>query len=667
MVTNSVNSARLAELRKQLAVSNNGQGVHAYIVPADDPHMSEYAPDCYARRNFISNFTGSAGTVVVTGDKKLDLNLNLVVVDDWLAEHLPEGGSVGIDPFVHTVSSVKQLKQKLEAANKHLFPLLEGGTLVDTTLVPHLKGGNLVDKAANKHLVPLLEGGNLLDKAASKHLVPLLEGGNLVDKVWATERPSAPTSPVRIHPAEWAGETVSSKLERTRKEMKAGKAEVLLVTALDESPKGAFKWSELKDKDVDAAKLPAEGSALRDKDVDTAKPPAKVMAHLKANTVGLTSQGPANTGVFKPAKANTVGLTRAKVNYTVCASMQAMADIVLRHVNYAVYAAASEAVASAGKKRSREGDAPKATKFCVEHASPVSAFKALKNDSELAGMREAHLRDAVALCETLCWLDDEVAVGKVITEVEVDMYLTSRRAAQPGFYEPSFSTIAGSGPNGAIIHYRAKAETYSGGQYDCGTTDITRTMNFGTPSERHTLAYTRVLQGHIALDTATFPEGTTGMAIDTLARMFLWKDGLNYRHGTGHGVGAALNVHEGPQSISTRVCTTGLSARMVCSNEPGYYEDGNFGVRIENLMIIKEVDTPNRFGGISYLGFERLTLVPIQTKMMDSMILSEEEIAWVDGYHTSVWEAVSPRLAGNDRVLEWLKTSTRPLVEQQSL
>ncbi|PNW79277.1 hypothetical protein CHLRE_09g408851v5 [Chlamydomonas reinhardtii] len=271
----------------------------------------------------------------------------------------------------------------------------------------------------------------------------------------------------------------------------------------------------------------------------------------------------------------------------------------------------------------------------------------------------------------------EVATGATVTEVEVDLKLTGFRAAQPGFVETSFSTIAGAGPNGAIIHYRAQPGSCrsvdgctlllldSGGQYECGTTDITRTLHTGSPTEHQRRCNTRVLQGHIALDVAVWPEGTPGAALDAFARMHLWRDGLNYRHGTGHGVGAALNVHEGPQSISSRFhITTPLAANMVCSNEPGYYEDGSFGVRIENLVVVVEKDTPYRYAGQQYLGFQRLTMVPIQAKLIDTSLLSAEETAWVDGYHREVWEAVSPRMQDQPELLEWLRRNTRPLKEQ---
>lgn len=263
--------------------------------------------------------------------------------------------------------------------------------------------------------------------------------------------------------------------------------------------------------------------------------------------------------------------------------------------------------------------------------------------------------------------------GRSFTEVEIDEHLTARRAAQPGFVTTSFDTIAGAGPNGAVIHYRAEpgsARTVdagtlllldSGGQYDCGTTDITRTMHFGAPSEHERRSFTRVLKGHIALDRAVFPEGTPGAALDALARLPLWELGLNYRHGTGHGVGAALNVHEGPQSISSRLhITAGLRAGMICSNEPGYYEDGAFGIRIENLFAVVEAQTPFRFGGQAYLTADCLTFVPMQKKMMLKEDLTDLEVAWVNAYHARVYEKVAPRLdSEEDRA--WLELACAPL------
>jgi len=329
------------------------------------------------------------------------------------------------------------------------------------------------------------------------------------------------------------------------------------------------------------------------------------------------------------------------------------------------------------RKRVKTGDKeePLKPKICPK-PSPVGLAKSIKNSVELEGMKEAHVRDGVALVKFFHWLDDQfssqVQNSETITECDVDEKLTAFRAQQPGFIEPSFPTIAGSGPNGAIIHYRPMPGSCravdtrsvllvdSGGQYDCGTTDVTRTIHLGTPTDHQRAAFTAVLKGHIALDTAVWPEGTPGCALDTLARMHLWKMGLNYRHGTGHGVGAALNVHEGPQSISARFGNTQpLLPDMVCSNEPGYYEDGAFGIRIENLFVIVEAPTPFRFGGQTYYTCSRLTVCPLQKKMIDVSALSSDEIRWVDDYHKQVYDTLAPRLEGKE--LTWLAEATSPI------
>lgn len=315
---------------------------------------------------------------------------------------------------------------------------------------------------------------------------------------------------------------------------------------------------------------------------------------------------------------------------------------------------------------------------CMRQQSPIAHLKSVKNEVEVEGMKEAHLRDAVALAQFWNWIEKKIASGETSSEVEVDEMLLHFRGQQQGFIEHSFPTIAGADAHGAVIHYRATESSSktidkstmllvdSGAQYDCGTTDVTRTVHFGTPKASQRDAYTRVLKGHIALDSARFPEGTPGCTLDILARQFLWKNGLDYMHGTGHGVGAGLNVHEGPQSISPRFGNmTPLRAGMIVSNEPGYYEDNGFGVRIENLILIEKQDTENMFRGKAYLGFSSLTLVPIDVRLIDASLLNDHEVNWIDSYHRDVWEKVSPRVDGD--VSAWLHERTRPLAEQQRL
>eukprot|EP00455_Lapot_gusevi_P006630 TRINITY_DN1282_c0_g1_i6.p1 TRINITY_DN1282_c0_g1~~TRINITY_DN1282_c0_g1_i6.p1 ORF type:complete len:371 (-),score=130.37 TRINITY_DN1282_c0_g1_i6:127-1239(-) len=283
--------------------------------------------------------------------------------------------------------------------------------------------------------------------------------------------------------------------------------------------------------------------------------------------------------------------------------------------------------------------------YVVEKASPITLAKALKNPVELEGIRQAHLRDAAAVCSFFCWLEDAIDNKEAHDEITVADKLERFRSEQKDFVGLSFETISASGGNGSIIHYGPKPgsaapvtadQMYlcdSGAQYRDGTTDITRTVHLGQPTPFEKECFTRVLKGHIALARAVFPAGTTGPALDVFARMALWQAGLDYRHGTGHGVGAFLNVHEGPHGISSTVrrasvLSTALQPGMVVSNEPGYYEDGQFGIRIESILAVKRLELPHRFGGVDYLGFENFTLVPIQIKLMDLSLLNTEEKQW---------------------------------------
>ncbi|KAG5458769.1 MAG: peptidase M24, structural domain-containing protein [Olpidium bornovanus] len=320
--------------------------------------------------------------------------------------------------------------------------------------------------------------------------------------------------------------------------------------------------------------------------------------------------------------------------------------------------------------------------------------KAIKNETELEGIRRAHLRDAAALVSYFAWLEDELLQkgNTSISEADGADKLEEFRAQQHDFVGLSFDTISSTGPNGAIIHYKPER-----GQCDIirpgfllrrapiavpesarltgavlvsrsdGTTDVTRTLHFGRPTDFERQAFTRVLQGHIALDSCVFPRGTTGYNLDPVARIALWKAGLDYRHGTGHGVGAFLNVHEGPHGIGTRIAFNDIQLQegMTVTNEPGYYDDGNFGVRLENIMLVVETQTPNNFGGRGYLRFEHVTHVPIaQRKMLDTSILSAEEIQWIDNYHRECLEKVGPLLKDGSPAKKWLERECLPVAQE---
>ncbi|XP_035222894.1 xaa-Pro aminopeptidase 1-like, partial [Stegodyphus dumicola] len=308
--------------------------------------------------------------------------------------------------------------------------------------------------------------------------------------------------------------------------------------------------------------------------------------------------------------------------------------------------------------------------------TPVAVNKAIKNEEEIACARNAHIKDSTALCEFFAWLTQEISEGN-ITEISAAEKLESFRKSKEDYVGPSFETISASGPNASIIHYHPTPETNrkitaeemylcdSGGQYRDGTTDVTRTWHFGIPSSFEKECYTVVLKGHISLSSAVFPKFVKGQLLDTLARKYLWEYGLNYLHGTGHGVGAYLNVHEGPIGISFRAHPDdpGLQPGMILSIEPGYYEDEQFGIRLENLAVIKKIQTLHNFRNVEYLTFEPLTLVPFQAKLIEPSMLTAEELKWLNDYHASCREIISKALEeqGKEETRQWLFRETMPL------
>ena len=550
-----------------------------------------------------------------------------------LATSLPAGSRVGIDPQLHSATSARALRTALADKKQTLVSL----------------------------------------------------PANLVDAVWGAARPPPPTAPLRIHPAQWAGASVSAKLAKVRADVAKAGAQVLVVAQLDE-----VMWLlNVRGGDVECNPVALSYLLLFTEPADApsavlfcdaAKVGADVKAHLEEAGVTLKPYGGAIEALRAAAAAGRKVLADpAKVSLAFFDAVEAGGGVPT------ISGGSSGGGGGKGGKRSRSepktaldfpavaaSHAP--SPLLVEQPSPIAMAKAVKNAAELAGFKEAHLRDAAALAAFFAWLEAAVEAGEKVTESSLSDQLLGLRAAQQGFIEPSFPTIAGAGPNGAIIHYRPDPATCasvtagtlllldSGGQYDCGTTDVTRTMFLGPgqPSEEQKDAFTRVLLGHIALDSATFPENTPGFVLDVFARRALWEVGLDYRHGTGHGVGAALNVHEGPHGIAPRYGNlTGLVAGMIVSNEPGFYLDGRWGIRIENLVALKEAETTYRFGGTSFLCFERLTQVPIQRKMLAHSLLGEKERAWLDAYHAQVWELVSPRCTG--AALAWLRENTLPL------
>lgn len=629
---------KLADLRKEFEKNADYKGLDAYIVPSEDPHQSEFIADCYMRRAYISGFTGSAGTAVITKEKaalwtdgryflqaenELGHEWTLMragqpytpSTSEWLKETLPEGARVGIDPFLFSADAGEELRRVLAEKDQELVLVYED---------------------------------------------------NLVDKVWGDARPAPPSEPLRVHELRYAGVDVATKLTNLRKELVNAGASAIIITMLDE-----VAWLlNVRGNDVPHSPVAyayvVVGLETASLFVDESKVTPEVLAHL--NEAGVTVKPYASlVSEIKglASKGSKLWLDSSRVSVAI---KNAFDDACAQYY---------EDLEIARSKRSSKGktafDEELNGPAALHRPSPVGIAKAIKNDAELEGMRQAHLRDAAALCEFWAWLESKIVDEKQqISEVEVADHLEKFRAKQAGFLDTSFETISGSGPNGAIVHYRAEAATCryvddkqlylldSGAQFVDGTTDITRTVHFGTPSARQKECFTRVLQGHIGVDTAVFPEHTPGFVLDAFARSSLWKIGLDYRHGTGHGVGAALNVHEGPQSVSARFGNmTGLEQGMIVSNEPGYYEDRAFGIRIENLLIVREQMTANNYGGVTFLGFERLTFVPIQTKLLDLEIMSDQEIKWLNDYHAEVFRKVSPLVKGNAR--RWLEENTRPI------
>ncbi|KAI0022087.1 aminopeptidase-like protein [Xylariomycetidae sp. FL0641] len=609
-------TARLAGLRKLMGEHK----VDVYIIPSEDSHSSEYIAPCDARREFISGFTGSAGTAVVTHDKaalatdgryfnqaskQLDDNWLLLkqgiqdvpTWQEWSAEQAEGGKVVGVDPTLLTSGIAKKLSEKIQ-------------------------------------------------KSGGKELVPVSE--NLVDGVWGSEKPARPAEPVIVLDEKYAGKSVSAKLAELRKELEKKKGLGFVVSMLDE-----IAWLfNLRGNDIPynpvffsyAVITPDEAMLY----IDSSKLSDECQAFLAENQVSIKPY----KDIFSDAA--TLGET-AKANGA--KSGENKKFLIANRASWAL-------------KRALGGD-----DMVEEMRSPLADAKAVKNETEMAGMRACHIRDGAALIEYFAWLEDQLVNKKAkIDEVQAADKLETCRAKQKDFVGLSFPTISSTGPNAAVIHYKPEAGSCStidpeavylcdsGAQFLDGTTDVTRTVHFGTPTKAEIEAYTLVLKGNIALDKAVFPKGTTGFALDSMARQHLWKYGLDYRHGTGHGVGSYLNVHEGPIGIGTRVqySEVALSPGNVISNEPGFYEDGSYGIRIENIVMVKEAQTKYSFGDKPYLGFEHVTMVPYCRKLIDVSLLTAEEKKWLNESHRDILQKTQSFFANDSLTMDWLERETAP-------
>ncbi len=588
---------RLAALRKVLAARD----LDGFIVPRADAHQGEYVAARDARLAWLTGFTGSAGFCIVTPDQAG------VFVDGRYRVQVKSE----VDPSAFTPVPWPETKPAEWLARA----LPEGGRI---GYDPWLHSRREI-----RELEAALSGSGI---------ALIAEATNPVDAIW-TDQPEAPAGQVRLWPGETAGESAADKRARIAGELhKAGQHAAVLTLPDSISWLLNIRGADVPRNPVVQAFAIIEGNGHVAVFTNPAKFPDEIRAAL-GNAVQILP-----VDALTPALTNLSGPVRvdpATAPEQIFALIESMGTDI------------------------------------AEAPDPVIMPKACKNPAEIAGMRAAHRRDGAAISELLCWLDAQAGqlAERPLTEIAISRKLEELRAAR-GIVDISFDTILGSGPNGAIVHYRVTEATDrrvlpgdillvdSGGQYPDGTTDITRTLPMGRFDPAVRRPYTRVLQGVIALTKVEFPRGVAGAHLDALARAPLWSEGMDYDHGTGHGVGAGLSVHEGPVRIS-RISDIPLRPGMILSNEPGYYREGAFGIRIENLIVVHEVESRD---GRDMLGFETLTLAPIDRRLIDPALMSAAEIAWLDDYHARVWDEISPLV--DDRVREWLFLATRPLDSQ---
>ncbi|KAI8889077.1 hypothetical protein K501DRAFT_329437 [Backusella circina FSU 941] len=574
------------------------------LIPSEDAHQSEYGADADQRRHWISGFTGSAGFAIVSKheaalftDGRYFLQASEQLDANWT---LMKQGLPGVPTW-----------------QEYVVNRLPSGSRIglDATLTTANDARDLQTQLGN----------------VNSTLVPV--SPNPVDVAWAEARPAYPLDPVFVHPVSFAGEAFQSKLDKVRKHLHDHHAHGVMVSALDE-----IAWLlNLRGSDVDCNPVFYAYVLVTVDQTVLYIQQEKVTDEVKAYLEGVEIRP--YHGVFEDLRALQAGLNGKKVFVDGSTSM-----------------AIVEAMGAGN---------------VMEERSFINDAKAIKNERELTGMRECHLRDGAALVQYFAWLEQQLQSGQILDEVQAADHLESLRAAQADYIGLSFPTISSTGANGAIIHYEPERgnckvidphQIYlcdSGAQYRDGTTDVTRTYHFGTPSAYEKTCFTAVLQGHIALDRAVFPIGTTGYLLDPFARAHLWELGLDYRHGTGHGVGSFLNVHEGPHGISNRPHNnTPLAACMTVTDEPGYYEDGKFGIRIENILLIRKADTPNNFGDRGYLGFEHVTMVPIGLNLIDVDALSPKEKQWINSYHDECRNKLGPLVASDAVAVAWLERET---------
>ena len=586
-------SERIARLREEL----RREHLSAFIFPTSDPHNSEYTAEHWKGREWISGFNGSAGTAVVTHD-----NAAL-----WTDSRY----------FIAA-------EEQLQGTEFQLMKLkVEGTPSIAEWLGRELK--DAADKAVG--IDGMVNSTNsikeLISDLRTQGGITLRTNFDPLERIWQ-DRPAIPENPVVIHPLEYAGEPIREKLARIRKALREKHADGMLMAALDD-----IAWTlNLRGSDVHCSPVFVSYLLISTTEVtlyiNKVKLTPEVMSYLQAEGVGVKPYNQVKQGLKDYFEYNIL-LDGNEVNYTLYKTVE------------------------------RE---------IVDVSSPVPLMKAVKNEREIAGFRSAMLKDGIAMVKFLKWLKPAVEAGGQ-TEMSVERKLTALKAEQPLFRGLSFDTIVGYEEHGAIVHYEATLETDatlhpkglllidSGTQYQDGTTDVTRTIALGPLTEEQKRVYTLVLKGHIDLQLLHFPDGASGTQLDAIARRPLWQAGMNFLHGTGHGVGCYLNCHEGPHQIRMEWIPARLQAGMTVTDEPGVYLGGRFGVRIENTLLVVPAEETEcgRF-----LGFETLTLCPIETSPIIKELMTPEEIQWLNDYHTMVYERLSPYLNEDEKA--WLRKAT---------
>ncbi|OAV71086.1 Xaa-Pro dipeptidase [Bacteroidales bacterium Barb6] len=590
--------ARLAALRDAMKAKR----LDAYIIPSHDPHLSEYPADRWKSREWISGFDGSAGTLVVTKDK----------------------AALWTDSRYFL-----QAERQLEGSGIRLFKAgLPDTPTITAYLLQELNAGQTAGLDGQTYSAA---EARTLDGTLATAGIRLETAFDLIDTVWA-DRPPVPACPLFQMPVELSGKSVSQKIEEIIRQLTESDADCLLLATLDETA-----WT-FNIRGTDIAHNPVAisyGFISKEETVlfiDPKKIPAEVAVDLKSEGVALADYTKIHAYLSRLPEDCKVFADLKKTNVTLFNAIPKSCTI-------------------------------------IEGITPVSHLKSIKNETEINGFRNALLKDGIALTKFYLRLEKLLAAGEKVTELTASALLTSLRSEQPSYLMDSFETICGYAGHGAIVHYSPIQETDavllpesllltdSGAQFTDGTTDITRTIALGTPTEQMKQDFTRVLKGMIALAGCKFPAGTRGSQLDVLARKPLWNVDLQYLHGTGHGIGHCLNVHEGPQSIRMEDNPVPLKPGMILSNEPGIYRTGQYGIRTENMMLVRE-DGETPCG--TFLSFETLTLCPIDTCLIAASMLSSAERLWLDNYHQAVYGKLSPHLNEEERL--WLKEKTKRLM-----